>query len=170
MPTNIEIKVKVNDLDAIEKIAQSINAKFIGLINQVDTFFDIPTGKLKLREFSDRPAELIFYDRKGTDKWRSDYIIADISDTKNLKKILSILFDTKVIVSKTRKLYMYETCRIHLDTVENLGTFLELESVIIDDEQKANELFEKLYREFKIHKEDTIRFSYSELLLELSQQ
>jgi adenylate cyclase, class 2 len=165
MPSNLEIKAKISSLQKYEEIAKSIGAVYIETMEQTDTYYQINYGKLKLREFSNKDPELIYYDRYGDERWQSDYLVANISDDKNLKKILSLLFETKVIVNKKRILYKFDNARIHLDVVTDLGSFLEFEVVILKGDHQAKELLEKLIVDFNIGEDKIIRSSYSELLL-----
>ncbi len=123
MPSNIELKAYCfNFYEAIDK-AQKIGAQFIKVMKQTDTYYLTEKSKLKLREIVGESSELIYYDRQLSDKWLSDYIIAEINDTKNLKKILEMLYDVQVIVKKTRQLFLIENARIHFDEVEGLGRY-----------------------------------------------
>lgn len=168
MPSNIELKAYCKNIDEAIKKAENFGAVFTKTIKQTDTYYLINNCKLKLREVSGEPAELIYYDRQMKDKWISDYIIANISDSKNLKKILEMLFDILVIVKKIRKLYLFQNARIHFDEVENLGTFIEFEVIVNDDYNQAVKLFDELKNYFNIEENLIIKKSYSDLLLEKS--
>jgi predicted adenylyl cyclase CyaB len=164
MPTNFELKVKIDSLEKYENLAKSINASFSQILDQTDTYFKTGYGKLKLREFADKNSELIYYD-KQEEYSQSDYIIAGIKDTKNLKKIFSFLFETIVVVKKRRVLYLFKNARIHLDTVEELGTFLEFEVVVSEGDKQARELLDQLYKHFNINEDDIVKCGYSELII-----
>ena len=168
MPSNIELKAYCNDIEEAIKKAEDFGASFTKTLKQTDTYYLISNSKLKLREISGETAELIYYDRQMKDEWISDYIIANINDSKNLKKILEMLFDVLVIVKKVRKLYLYKNARIHFDEVENLGTFIEFEVIVNDDYNQAVKLFDELKKYFNIGENLIIKKSYSDLLLEKS--
>jgi adenylate cyclase, class 2 len=168
MPTNFELKVKIDNLEKYEDLAKSFNASFSKVLDQTDTYFKTGYGKLKLREFSDKNSELIYYD-KQQEYSQSDYIIAGIEDTKNLKKIFSFLFETIVVVKKKRTVYLFKNARIHLDDVNELGTFLEFEVIVSEGDKQARELLDRLYEHFNINENDIVKCGYSDLLLKKSQ-
>jgi adenylate cyclase, class 2 len=165
LPSNLEIKARTENLQKYVDLAKLNNANYVDTFHQIDTYFDINYGKLKIREIVGKKSELIFYNRSGDDFWQSDYIIADVSDVKNIKKILSNLFETKVIVEKNRTLYQIENARIHFDIVNDLGTFIEFEVVILYGDEQAQELLNKLRNSFNIQEKDIIKCSYSDLLM-----
>jgi predicted adenylyl cyclase CyaB len=167
LPSNLEIKAKIDNISSSEEVALKVGANYIETMEQVDTYYNISYGKLKLREFSNKDPELIYYDRYGDERWQSDYIVAEISDPKNLKKILSLLFEVKVTVKKKRKLYMFDNARIHLDVVEGLGSFIEFEVVNLRGDKQAKDLLEKLIIDFKIDENIIVRSSYSDLLIDV---
>lgn len=168
MPRNLEIKVKVDDVSLLEKVAIDLGAKFGGDFVQVDTYFDIADGRLKLREFDDGDeAELIFYQRDETNERRwSDYEVIPVCEAGKLKNLLLRIFGLKVVVEKRRKIYLYENARIHLDKVKNLGDFVEFEVIYKDDAKQAEELLEFLIRRFNLKQENFILVSYSDLLIQ----
>ena len=167
MPSNIELKVRWDNPDlAIEK-AKSFGASFSKVMKQCDTYYVINNDKLKLREIHGETAELIYYRREGEEKWQSDYIVADVSDAKNQKKIFDILFGVLIEVHKVRTLYVFNNARIHIDEVEGLGSFLEFEVIIGEYENQDMELLNKLKEHFGIPENKLLKKSYSDLLLEL---
>ena len=169
MPSNIELKVRWDDSSlAIEK-AKSFGATFSKVMKQCDTYYINDNKKLKLREIHGENVELIYYIRNGYEKWQSDYIVADVSDAKNQKKILDVLFGVLIEVRKVRTLYVFNNARIHIDEVERLGSFLEFEVVIGEDENQALELLNKLKKHFEISVDKLLKKSYSDLLIELRQ-
>jgi len=167
LPSNLEFKARWEDpASAIEK-ARSIGASFSKIMTQTDTYYRIDNCKLKLREISGEKSELIYYDRQGEEKWQSDYLIADITDTRNLKKILEMLFDVLVVVKKRRTLYLLENARIHIDDVERLGSFIEFEVVIGESEEQAARLLKRLKDHFSVPEDSIFKKSYSDLLIEM---
>jgi predicted adenylyl cyclase CyaB len=134
MATNIEIKARFHDLSKARGRATAIDARRQGLLMQTDTYFHLRAGRLKLREIhgDDHPrAELIWYrraDRKGARV--SEYQVVPIQKPAKLKLALSGALGVKQIVRKRRELWMYRNVRIHLDRVEKLGNFIELEAVV----------------------------------------
>jgi predicted adenylyl cyclase CyaB len=96
-------------------------------------------GRLKLREFGDGTAELIYYERpdKAGPK-TSKYTRAQISDVASTREVLELVLGTKAVVAKQREVFLAGTTRIHLDEVDGLGTFVELEVVLTEDETDSD--------------------------------
>ena len=168
MPSNIELKVRWDNSGlAIEK-AKSFGASFSKTIKQCDTYYINNNEKLKLREVYGENTELIYYLREDNEKWQSNYIIADVSDVKNQKKIFDMLFGVVIEVKKLRTLYVFNNARIHIDEVEGLGSFLEFEVIIKEDENQALELLNRLKKHFEIPTDKLLKKSYSDLLIQLN--
>ncbi|KAI9558334.1 hypothetical protein GHT06_015087 [Daphnia sinensis] len=131
---NVEIKAKIHDLNAvIEKVADVCKME-MEVIHQCDTFFKTENGRLKLREFKDG-GELIYYDRPDVDGPKlSSYSKSSVTDTTSLKSVLQMALGVKGLVKKKRMLWHYNQTRIHIDEVEGLGNFLELEVVLNDNQ------------------------------------
>lgn len=128
---NIEIKARCNDLTAIRAKAQSLGARDAGILRQRDTFFTAPHARLKLREFGDGRAELISYVRPDVPMARgSDYVIAPVDRPADLRAVLEHSLGIVCVVTKDRQLLLLHSTRIHLDEVEGLGSFVELETVM----------------------------------------
>jgi predicted adenylyl cyclase CyaB len=132
---NIEIKARVGDLGKVEDRARAIATEGPIDLVQDDTFFACANGRLKLREFADGHGELIHYVRADeAGPKASDYVIAPTASPADLRTALSRAFGAVGRVRKSRRLYIVERTRIHLDRVEDLGSFVELEVVLRDDE------------------------------------
>lgn len=129
---NLEIKIRVDDLAPYAQRAAKAGAFFSGTLRQVDTYFQAARGLLKLRVIdteAERTAELIAYERPGIEGSRvSDYIVCPVSDADLLLETLSRSLERGVQVKKSRDLWMFGGTRIHLDTVDGLGSFVELET------------------------------------------
>jgi len=165
MPVNLELKAKfvspARIFEALRKIGRSSE-----ILVQTDTYFRIKSGRLKLREFANGKAELIFYHRneKTGRRW-SNYSILTISETKNTKAFLKEAFSIDVVVKKTRHVYYYKgQARIHFDRVKGLGTFIEFEVLCKKDKKRALLLYNELVALFGIKEENVIRCSYSDLI------
>ncbi len=170
---NIELKIKVNDFEDIEKSLKVLGAKFYGILNQKDTYFNCDNGKLKAREINNKNFELIFYQRPNRMiNNLSDYIILPITNQnqfKQLKIILALSVGTKVVVSKSRRLWLYKNTRIHLDDVKKLGKFLELETVLGKIlRAKGEKEYLKIFSLLKLSKFKKLSKSYSDLLIKKS--
>lgn len=167
MGLNIEIKARCLNHKPIEEIMHKMNFPFKGTEQQTDTFFNVPKGRLKLREYNNKPAILIPYIRPDVNTPRnSDYILLKTDDAEQTIEVLSQMFGIRLAVEKTRKIYLYDNVRIHLDSVENLGTFIELEGVIKNPAQREETIqkIELLMELFDIKDEDIIINAYVDLL------
>lgn len=130
---NIEIKTRLPDRAAVEARLREAGAEFVWCRRQRDVFFRVPTGYLKLRLVQGEAAELIAYARApGTDPRPSDYDIAPVEEGSRLERALTRSLGVRGVVAKERTLYRWRHTRIHLDEVDGLGSFLELEAVARD--------------------------------------
>jgi adenylate cyclase class IV len=167
MPINIEIKARLRDPQRTCRLAETAADSPPQLLHQTDTFFQVPEGRLKLREFPDAPAELIFYRRPDqTGPKASNYAIHRTDDGPGLRALMGAALGEAGTVSKIRTLLMAGRTRIHLDKVEGLGHFLELEVVLadgdkpIDGEIEARELMATL----EVEEADLVDEAYIDLL------
>ena len=135
MARNVEIKARVDSLDAIEHLAAALSGQEPAFIDQDDTFFTCANGRLKLRAFSDGSGELIFYQRAdASGPKESFYVISATDEPDTLREALSHAYGVIGRVKKHRTVFMAGRTRIHLDRVEGLGEFLELEVVLREGE------------------------------------
>ena len=135
MRRNVEIKARTDDLEPIVERVESIADEGPTIIDQEDTFFHVPSGRLKIRKFTTGDGELIYYERTDrTDPVESSYIISRTGDPEGLERLLGRLFPIRGRIKKRRTLYLAGKTRIHLDEVEELGSFIELEVVLDPDE------------------------------------
>lgn len=138
MARNIEIKARVADRDALEQRAVALADEGPVPIFQDDTFFACPEGRLKLRDFGDGRGELIFYTRADTTGPKTSfYRIAPTTEPAALRETLRLALGERGRVIKHRTLYLAGRTRIHLDRVESLGDFVELEVVLDRGEDEA---------------------------------
>ncbi len=165
---NIEIKAKCTNQDTIRNILKERKAKFSGTDHQVDTYFKAKTGRLKLRE-GNIENYLIFYEREDSSGPKQSKVILFKSEPNSpLKEILSKSIGVLVVVDKSREIYWIDNVKFHLDTVQNLGTFMEIEAIDLKGDigkeklQKQCQFYLDL---FGIAKENLISASYSDLLL-----
>ena len=131
MKKNLELKVELEDFSDILQNIVSLGVKEAGILYQIDKYFLIGKKRLKLRD-ANGESQLIYYSRPDTQESKlSQYYVFKFTNKQGMviEKILSIFFTIKAVVSKKRTLYLYKHTRIHLDKVENLGNFLELETV-----------------------------------------
>jgi predicted adenylyl cyclase CyaB len=135
MPRNVEIKARVPTLATITPRAAAVATEGPLQIAQDDTFFTCPNGRLKLRAFSDAEGELIFYRRDDqAGPKQSFYLRSRTADPDGLREVLRLAHGVAGRVIKARTLYLVGRTRVHLDRVQGLGEFVELEVVLEDDE------------------------------------
>jgi adenylate cyclase class IV len=168
MPQNLEIKARIADRGQTKTLAEKLGAAFAGELKQTDTYFTVPTGRLKLREFSDGSGELIYYIRPedNLQRW-STYQIYPAGNAALLCRLLCEVLGVKGIVKKSRILYTWKNARIHLDHVEQLGEFLEFEVLVIEGELQAETVMLELRTHFAIGNENLITCSYADLIEKL---
>lgn len=166
---NIEIKARCNNQDAIRGYLKEHDADFKGLDHQIDTYFNAPNGRLKLREGEIENA-LIHYERPNQEGPKQAQVALYTSQPgSTLKEVLTKALGIMVVVDKKREIYFIENVKFHIDTVEGLGTFMEIEAIDEDarlGKDKLNEQCQKYLTEMGIKKDDLVSVSYSDLLLQ----
>ena len=164
---NVELKARYPNLANAEQICHSLGAADQGLLIQRDTYFHVPHGRLKLRVINDTAAELIGYARSDSTETRSsDYRVVPIADPDLLRATLAAACGVKVEVRKRRRLFLWKNVRIHLDSVEGLGSFMEFEAVLSDehDEPEGHAHLATLIEAFGIKAENRLAVSYEQLV------
>jgi homotetrameric cytidine deaminase len=167
---NVELKARDPDPAATLSRALALGASDEGVLRQRDTYFGRARGRLKLREQDGGPgptAQLITYVRPDAGEARtSAYRLAEVSDPDALREALDAALGTLVVVDKRRHLLRYENVRLHLDDVEGLGRFVELEGVAATDSDltREHELVAHLREALALG--DPVAVSYSDLLLD----
>jgi homotetrameric cytidine deaminase len=164
---NVEIKARDADPAATLERALALGATDEGVVRQRDTYFGRARGRLKLRGQSTGAAQLIAYERPDAGEARtSAYRLVDVRDPLELREALDAALGTLVVVEKRRHLVLYENVRIHLDEVEDLGTFVELEAVAppTSDLSRERALVARLTEQLALG--EPVAGSYSDLLLE----
>ena len=151
MPRNIEIKARLPSVESILPQVAALATEGPVDIAQDDTFFRCASGRLKLRTFSAESGELIFYRRSDeAGPKESFYVRTPTSNPSGLRECLSLACGQVGRVVKQRTLFMVGRTRVHLDRVEGLGHFLELEVVLGEDEpteagmREAHRLMDRL--------------------------
>jgi adenylate cyclase class 2 len=126
---NVEFKAELRDYDLAKTICKAIGATEAIVLDQTDTYYKVPSGRLKKREQTGQEPEYIFYDRANKAEARlSHYVIYDEPTAK--QRFACDTLPVLVVVSKQRLVYLTGNIRIHLDKVVGLGTFLEIEAVV----------------------------------------
>jgi homotetrameric cytidine deaminase len=166
--TNVELKARDADPDATAARCGVLGAEDRGVLVQRDTYFLGRHGRLKLREQDGDSSELIAYRRPdATEPAQSSYIRADAADAETLRETLDAALGTLVVVAKRRRLFIWENVRIHLDEVEGLGSFVELEALVQPDGlDAAHNRIAQLRSELRIADDALVAVGYSDLLLD----
>lgn len=167
MPRNIEIKARIASVEALLPRAQALAGAVPEIIVQDDSFFTVPHGRLKLREFADGSAELIHYHRAdGAQAKASDYVRVPVPDAAALREALARACGLLGRVRKRRWLLIAGQTRIHLDRVEGLGDCMELEVVLRDGQGDAEgaAIAEALMRELGLEGAQRLAGAYLDLL------
>ena len=166
MPRNIEIKLRCDELDDVRQRALAANASDRGLLVQTDTFFRVAVGRLKLREINGTSAELIAYSRADVAGSKaSDYVVAPVTEPATMLAALSAACGILRVVRKRRDLLLWRNVRIHLDRVEGLGNFVELESAVGDvDEATARLNLDECLNLLGLASAEVISVAYADLL------
>lgn len=137
MARNIEIKARAWDFAAQMQVAARMAGEPPHVVRQQDTFFLVPCGRLKLREFGDGTAELIQYHRPNVPgPKQSSYVRSGVAEPLSLKAALANALGVGATVTKTRSVFLIGQTRIHFDEVDGLGQFIELEVVLAPEQPK----------------------------------
>ncbi|UCC29231.1 MAG: class IV adenylate cyclase [Phycisphaerales bacterium] len=167
MGINIEIKARAANVAHQRDLASRISETPCERIEQVDTFFEVPHGELKLREFAPNRGELIHYHRRcQSAPKRSDYSIVSTSEPVALREMLARALPTRGVVSKDRYLYLVGRTRIHFDDVAGIGWFIELEAVLLpgQSEESGRATVTDLMSRLEVRDADLIECAYIDLL------
>ncbi len=169
--TNIEFKARCSDLPRIRQAIKSLDHRYVGEDNQIDTYFRVPKGRLKLRQ-GNIETKLIYYSRPdGTAPKQSDVQLYAAPDPEILLRLLTTAMGIDVRVVKRREIYFVDNVKLHLDNVEELGTFVEAEAIDADGTRGVEELKQQcdyFLSLFKISPDDLVATSYSDLLRSLN--
>jgi len=167
-PTNIEIKAKCKNKEKIRKILESNKAVFKGTDHQIDTYFKVSLGRLKLRE-GNIENNLIYYERENkSGPKQSNIILLKSNPNSNLKELLTKSIGILTIVDKSREIFFIDNVKFHIDTVKNLGDFIEIEAIDNEENigiQKIQEQCNNFKKLLDIKDADLISDSYSDLIL-----
>ena len=167
MPINIEIKAKCSDPNHIRNVLRSRGAEFKGTDHQIDTYFKVNSGRLKLREGKIENF-LIYYNRENQKgPKQSNIILFKTQPGSNLKEILTKAMGVLVIVEKEREIYFINNVKFHIDKVKNLGNFIEIEARDYQGSFGKERLLDQCkeyIKLFEINEKDLIKESYSDLL------
>jgi adenylate cyclase, class 2 len=166
---NIEIKARCPKPGTVKEILEKEGADFKGIDRQTDTYFNVPNGRLKLRE-GNIENNLIFYTRHNqAGPKSSDFILTTVADAAALKASLSAALGVKVVVAKLRHIYYLKNVKFHVDEVEGLGHFAEIEAGNISWPEATREQLEAQCNHYMhllgIAPGHLLTHSYSDMLL-----
>jgi predicted adenylyl cyclase CyaB len=163
---NLERKARCADLAAAAAVLAGLGARCQGTLEQTDVYFHVLTGRLKLRTTTEQQAVLLWYDRpdEKSARW-SRYHLVPVSEPAPLRAALAEALGERGEVRKRRTLWLWHNVRIHLDSVEGLGTFVEFEAVMSldDDEATAYERLAQLGAALGLTPADDVAQSYGDM-------
>ena len=165
---NVEIKARSANQDEIRKLLNEKGAEFKGIDRQIDTYFQVPHGRLKLRE-GNIENSLIHYARNNQEgPKQSDVTLCETEPGTPLKELLTKALGVLVTVDKRREIYFIDNVKFHIDSVRDLGAFVEIEAIDKDGSVGKDKLTEQcqFYLDlFQIRNTNLVSSSYSDLLL-----
>jgi adenylate cyclase class 2 len=169
MHLNVEIKARVSDPSRIRKYLVDHHASYKGVDLQTDTYFNVRNGRLKLRE-GNIENNLIFYQRENKEGPKnSNFDLLRVDDQARLKAVLVKSIGIKTVVTKTREIYYMDNVKFHIDRIEGLGDFIEIEAgnLLAPALREADlkKQCEHYISEFRIRPEDLVHHSYSDMLM-----
>jgi len=164
----VELKAKVTELEGLRKKLDNLGSKFVGTVNQEDTYFEVPEGRLKLREIKGTSdVELIFYERENiVGPKQDDAFLLRVRDADDFKAVLKRILKQIIIIEKEREIYTYQGTQIHLDTVKGLGKFIEFERQTTNEPKtvkKDQQVLEELRKQLQISENNLETLSYCDL-------
>jgi len=164
---NVEIKARCADIASMARAVAAAGAVWKFTVRQVDTYFRVPNGRLKLRSADGVDQSLIFYRRPDENAPKvSRYDLVPITPGQQIGSILEQALGIKTVVRKRRELWRLDNIRIHLDEVEGLGSFLEFEVEVLRGRDVAGcrDQAHALLRRLEISESDLVAGSYSDLI------
>lgn len=166
---NVEIKARCHNPQTIRDILRARHADFRGTDHQIDTYFKVARGRLKLREGNIENA-LIYYEREDQEgPKQSSVALVPATPGSPLKTLLTQALGILMVVEKRRDIYFIDNVKFHLDEVEGLGTFVEIEAIDYDGTIGSERLLAQCHTFlslFNIQPDELVAVSYSDLLLQ----
>ncbi len=164
---NLELKAVATDLPRLRRVLRQLGARQEPQpLDQVDWYFEVPQGRLKLRQRKGQPAaELIFYVRPDATRARtSEYQKLPVADAPGMLRLLRAMFAPGACVRKRRDLWLFGATRVHLDRVSRLGAFVEIEVPFDRSAAEARRVMKMLRGRLAIGPGDVLACSYADLL------
>jgi adenylate cyclase, class 2 len=166
-PINAEVKARCADAGAVRRFLNNNNARFAGTDHQCDTYFNTTNGRLKLRE-GNIENNLIYYERGDeAGPKTSVFMLTPVTDATPLKYSLTQAMGVKKVVRKKREIYYIGHVKFHIDEVDGLGSFVEIEVCSTGTSFTSEELqqqCEMYIQQLNILPEHLLRYSYSDML------
>lgn len=165
---NIEFKAELRDAIAARRQCSLLGAQQMGTLRQTDTYYKLVDGRLKKREAPGEPTEWVYYHRRDIVRpCMCNYSILSDAQAKRRWGTRSLRAWLKVV--KTRELWLLNNVRIHLDEVENVGTFIEFEAVVSGDcdVQECHKVINRLREVFGPAMGEPVAASYSDLMAQV---
>jgi predicted adenylyl cyclase CyaB len=166
MPDNVELKARYPDHDQAQRILRELGARPGGTERQIDTYFEVKNGRLKLREIEGRDSELIYY-RRVEDGSRREcrYLLYRHPPCETLKELLASALEVLCTVRKTREVYHLGEVKFNLDDVVDLGRFIEFEvRADASGVEGAQKKLVELRGRFGVGEEQVVLCSYSDMV------
>jgi predicted adenylyl cyclase CyaB len=168
---NVEIKARTFNPDQLEEILLKSGAEYVGLDYQKDIYYQVKAGRLKLR-VGNIENSLIYYERADQKEAKSSHFeLARFSPDIGIENVLFKALDVKVIVEKQRKIFYLQNLKIHIDHLNELGDFVEIEARDMEGEFSETELYEhcqNCMQQLNIKQADLIDISYSDMIMALN--
>ncbi|MDX1943343.1 MAG: class IV adenylate cyclase [Saprospiraceae bacterium] len=167
---NIEIKAQCTDSERIRAILLDQNARFIGEDHQIDTYFQVPYGRLKLREGTIENA-LIHYSRNDqSGPKKSEVLLYQSQPGSSLKTLLAKSLGILAVVDKRRAIFFIDNVKFHIDRVNKLGSFIEIEAIAENNNKAEQELLSQCQYYMQllgIRESDLLTHSYSDMIIKI---
>lgn len=168
---NVEIKARIDSADDLRDLLLVKNPRSMGTDHQVDTYFNTPNGRLKLRQGTIEK-HLIFYERPNISGPKTSLVSLFKADenSDDLLNTLDMALGKKVVVDKQREIYYIDNVKFHIDQVKGLGSFMEIEArecAAYPDQKSLQEQCDYYMDYLKVKAQNLIHVSYSDLLMQL---
>ncbi len=169
---NFEFKARLKREAHVRAALKKLRARYVGMDHQVDTYFRVPAGRLKVREGRIENA-LIFYERADQPRARRSRIqLMPLSRRNAVKAVLAAALGVRAVVNKRREIYFVGNVKVHLDRVRGLGKFLEVEAIGKSPGRRRRpeghefrDQARRFQRLFLIKDSEILAESYSDLIL-----
>lgn len=166
----IEIKAKTKNAEEVFEQLMALGADYKGEDHQIDTYFVVPSGRLKLRQGNIENSLIQYLRTDQSDPKLSSVTLYHSNNPETLKKVLTHALGVKVVVNKVRKILFIKNVKFHIDKVKQLGTFVEIEAISNEHVNSEIELLEQCnyYKDLlNIKDQDLLKNSYSDQILDI---